>query len=572
MKDWRELLLELGSTLERREKELKAFRELDISIASESKTLEETYELLLQHATEILKAPCAQILIRSKNELEIVASKPKKALKQRLPINRSVTGKCFLNDETINCGDVHTDLRYKDLFQEILSDEKTKMVSELATPMRIADTAIGVLNVESPKKDAFDKYDETLLETLAGQATIAFQKTKLYDDMAFFRQIEGDTLFTFSGEVSIEAILSRAISELEVYLGKQKYAQILFIDGDDLVVVFSTAENEIGIKVPVSDSASGEAVQKKETKIIEDVRKHPKYKRMLGRNIVSEMIVPIKLQNEVIGVINLESEDRDEFDNFSKFVTQNFARQIATIILPLKLRLEVETHKEREHAEAVLLAIGSQTSNFIHRLNNVVGAIRVWAEEVQLDCQEELERNKFLADTIAKIHSNALEALQLPKDMKKQITELEAVDVNVEIKKQLEKTTIPRNIKVQTHLGENLPKPKASFFGLVMYNLIRNSIDAMTLDGGTLEIKTELISFAELKDRRIKILVKDTGVGIDEAKQKRIFEMGFTEKKESKGLGFGLWWVKTFIKRAGGEIEVRSKVRQGTEFEIRLPV
>ena len=575
MKDWRALLSDLELAFVRRENELNALRELDRTILSESKTLEDTYELILKHASEILKARYAEILIRRKNELEVVASNSKMALKRRVALNNSVSGKCIIDDQIINCGNVRTDPRYKDIYQEMRGSEKTNMTSELVVPMRVANTIIGVFNVESPEENAFDSHDATLLETLAGQATIAFQRAKLYDDLAFFRQIQGDTLFSFSNEIDIETILRRAMSQLETYLGPQKFAQILFIDRDNLVVVFSTADNELGIKVPISDSASGEAVLKKETQIILDVKTYPKYKRMLGRDIVSEMIVPIKLQDEVIGVINLESEEQ-AFDDFSKFITENFARQIATIVLPLKLRLEVETHKEREQAEAILLAIGSQTSNFIHRLNNDVGAIRVMAEEIQMDCQEELDRNSFLAERIARIHSNALEALQLPKDMKKQITELEEVDVNLEIKKNLDKVKIPENIKIETHLATNLPKPKASFFDLVINNLVRNSIDAMP-NGGTLTLSTELISFERLQDRRIKIIIKDSGVGIEKEKQKKIFEMGFSEKvnnvnKERKGLGFGLWWVKTFIKRVGGDIEVKSKPMQGTEFEIRLPV
>lgn len=572
MKDWRALLSDLGSALDRREKELAALKELDRSIATESNTLESIYELVLYHAAELLKAPYVEILIRRKNELEVVASNSKKALKVRVAFNNSVSGKCILVGKTINCGNVRIDPLYREIYQEIVSDELGKMTSELISPMWVGNTIIGAINVESPEENAFDAHDETLLDALAGQATIVFQKARLYDDIAFFRQIQGETLFSLSAEVSIETILRRAMDQLENYIGKQNYSNIMFIDGDDLVIAYSTIDDEVGIKVPISDSVTGDAVQSKETVIIRDVSNHPKYKSALFSNILSEMVVPIKLQDEIIGVINLESEE-DEYDEFSKFVTENFARQIATIILPLKLRLELETHKEREQAEAILLAIGSQTSNFIHRLNNDVGAIRVMAEEIQMDCREELEKNSFLAERVAKIHSNALEALQLPKQMRKQITELEEIDVNLEIDKQLKKINIPSNIEVKRYLSEKLPRPKASFFDLVISNLIRNSIDAMP-NGGALVVQTELISYGTLKDQRIKIIVKDSGVGIDQEKQRKIFEMGFTDKaiKEKKGLGFGLWWVKTFIKRVGGDIEVRSKPMQGTEFEIRLPV
>ncbi|MCX8034043.1 MAG: ATP-binding protein [Thermodesulfovibrio sp.] len=94
-------------------------------------------------------------------------------------------------------------------------------------------------------------------------------------------------------------------------------------------------------------------------------------------------------------------------------------------------------------------------------------------------------------------------------------------------------------------------------------NLLVNALDA-TNEGDIIGIKTEKIN------SKIKITIKDSGTGIPEKIMVKIFEPFFTTK--TTGSGLGLACVERIIKDHEGTINVKSKIGEGTEFAIELPI
>jgi CheY-like chemotaxis protein len=115
----------------------------------------------------------------------------------------------------------------------------------------------------------------------------------------------------------------------------------------------------------------------------------------------------------------------------------------------------------------------------------------------------------------------------------------------------------------------------------IFLNLAINARDAMPL-GGELCIATKNRTLDEKFCRRIpfeiapgeyvEISVKDTGVGMDAATQKRIFEPFFTTKEKGKGTGMGLAAVYGAVKSLHGAITVKSKPGCGTDFAVFFPI
>lgn len=100
----------------------------------------------------------------------------------------------------------------------------------------------------------------------------------------------------------------------------------------------------------------------------------------------------------------------------------------------------------------------------------------------------------------------------------------------------------------------------------ILLNLFNNAFAAMD-DGGSLDISA---SFK--KDKEVKIIVSDTGCGIDHEDLHHIFEPFFTIKDDASGTGLGLYVSFGIVKKMGGKIYVESTPGKGTKFTITLPV
>ncbi len=81
-----------------------------------------------------------------------------------------------------------------------------------------------------------------------------------------------------------------------------------------------------------------------------------------------------------------------------------------------------------------------------------------------------------------------------------------------------------------------------------------------------------LYTVDEGKKKFVRIGISDTGAGIGEEDLDKIFDPFFTTKEVGKGTGLGLTVSQGIIQAFGGEIKVKSKVDQGTTFELFLPV
>lgn len=103
----------------------------------------------------------------------------------------------------------------------------------------------------------------------------------------------------------------------------------------------------------------------------------------------------------------------------------------------------------------------------------------------------------------------------------------------------------------------------------IMLNLLSNSMK-FTDKGG--EVAVNLTDIGEY----VMISVKDTGIGIPEEKINQIFnrfeqvDKTFTRKREGSGIGLAL--VKSLVELHGGSISAKSKINEGSEFIIKLPI
>ena len=122
-----------------------------------------------------------------------------------------------------------------------------------------------------------------------------------------------------------------------------------------------------------------------------------------------------------------------------------------------------------------------------------------------------------------------------------------------------------QNIKISVIERENVPLilGDAEFLRSVFNNLFINAVQAMEANGGNLQVTISP------DEDFVKVEISDTGTGISNENQAKIFEPYFSTKETGTGLGLAI--VKKILDLHNASIEVASKENEGTKFMVKLP-
>ncbi|MGE5313743.1 MAG: ATP-binding protein [Acidobacteriota bacterium] len=228
-------------------------------------------------------------------------------------------------------------------------------------------------------------------------------------------------------------------------------------------------------------------------------------------------------------------------------------------------------------------SIGTLAAGIAHDFNNILGIMMGYADLLRLHLGRPEKAAHALAMMTNAINRGAGLVKQLLTFARKTPTIYAPTNVNTIINelRALFHETFPKTITIELALADDLPEIDADATQLhqVVLNLCVNARDAMPR-GGTLSISTGIAASGAIREKRheypprryVTITIADTGMGMDEAVQKRIFEPFFTTKEPGKGTGLGLSVVFGIIENHHGAIDVRSERGKGTVFTLYLPV
>ncbi|MFH0991840.1 MAG: ATP-binding protein [bacterium] len=162
-------------------------------------------------------------------------------------------------------------------------------------------------------------------------------------------------------------------------------------------------------------------------------------------------------------------------------------------------------------------------------------------------------------DTLTRIASEFSNFARMPH------RRFERVDLQKIIQDTIHLFSEIKGVEFQTRIGNDPVELIADSDELrrVFINLFRNSIQAMGSNG---MVTVESI----VNDNRCRIMITDTGPGIPEELQSKVFEPNFSTKTE--GMGLGLAICRKIIEDLNGTIGIRSSVRVGTTIEIQIPL
>ncbi len=230
-----------------------------------------------------------------------------------------------------------------------------------------------------------------------------------------------------------------------------------------------------------------------------------------------------------------------------------------------------------------LIKLAKQTESFRIVFKNDIGkeinsdAFLEWFNKIQ-SVIDTIDLNYIIDDTDAVI-AETRQGLERIAKIVSNLKLFSSIDTSgkteTDINQCLESTldildsTLKNKIKVVKNF-EQLPKINAfpGKLNQAFLNLMENAIWAMNTNG-ILSLKTQWI-----KNEKpcICIIFSDTGKGIQKKHLKKIFEPFFTTKKVGEGMGLGLSTAYEIITEHSGDIQVQSKLDQGTVFTIQIPI
>jgi signal transduction histidine kinase len=273
----------------------------------------------------------------------------------------------------------------------------------------------------------------------------------------------------------------------------------------------------------------------------------------------------------------LESSGTDEVAD----VTRAFDRMRKTLKSNETQKQQLENQlRQAQKMEAV----GRLAGGVAHDFNNLLTVIKGHGGLLL----ERLQPSEKLYVSAEKIDKAADRAASLTRQLlafsRMQVLQPKVLDLNTLVSEMsgLLKRLIREDISFSFCAGEFLGRIKADPGQLeqVVMNLIVNACDAMP-QGGRLTIETGNVMVDEalakvrspmLPGAHVRLVVEDTGHGMDSETKSRIFEPFFTTKELGKGTGLGLATVYGVVKQSGGCIWVESEPGRGARFEVYFPV
>ncbi len=567
---------------------------------------------IMESAVEILDCEAGSLLLvdeqTGESVFEVALGSVGSELEgQRLPPGAGLVGKAVTTKQALIQNDVK---RSVDWFNV---DEQTGFSTKdlLVIPLVVKDHAIGVLEILNKKdRSPFNSKDLELLTAFAGQAAIAIENARLYtqtdqalaervDELSVMQRIDRE----LNASLDIERILSITL-DWSMMRSKATAGLIGLIEGDNLKVMASVGyiEEQLGDHgsfitknlpglaellnsedaLPLMSVAGKSNNGKNNTVESHQALESPE-RRVFARILPeaqSQILIPFKRESNVIGIIFLESISTTGFaDDIVAFLSR-LSDHSAIAISNAQLYGEVQTAN---------LAKSQFVSAAAHELKNPLTSIKGYSDLLVGGAVGPVSDGQ--ASFLTTIRTNAVRMETLVSDLQ-DISRIEAgqlqlhfsnvslVEITDEVERAFKKQIEEKDQTLDVHLPEDLSPMWCDNTRVIqiLTNLVSNATK-YTPEGGKLVIRAEQVSNEWDPDgveQVIRIGVQDTGIGISQDDQKKIFQQFFrsedTQVREATGTGLGLSITKMLVEMQGGRIWYESELERGTTFHFTVPV
>lgn len=287
----------------------------------------------------------------------------------------------------------------------------------------------------------------------------------------------------------------------------------------------------------------------------------------------------------------------DSFNEMSLQIVESNQKMKSQLDLLESANKQIKSTQSQLVQSAKLASLGELVAGIAHELNNPIGFIysnvghlkdyshslfkiidrtKVAKHELELLLTE--EDYDYIKKDLPKLIQSCEEGAKRAKDIvlglrnfsRADEEKTQAFNVNEGLESTLNLLSgeLKNKIQVVRHYNEvpmlncNINQMKQVFM-----NIINNACQAIP-ESGTIELFTQYMG----EEKKVRITISDSGVGIPKDSLEKIFDPFYTTKAVGQGTGLGLSISYGIVKSHGGHIQVLSEVGVGTSFIIDLPV
>lgn len=512
--------------------------------------------------------------------------------------------------------EVSVDTRYYE--HEAFSETR----SELALPLEMGMTLLGVLDLQNERPSAFRENDIPFLQALADQVAIAIQNASLYQ-VEISRRRLAETLYgvgrALSGTLNLSEVLGLILKHLNEIVGYDRASVMLVLDEE--LEAAAARGFPAGYKSRRSSIKENDVFQEiyrtQQPLHLPNVAERQDWHNEENLPLTRSWLgIPLIRQEEVIGILSLSRETSSPFTEDEITLSATFASQAAIAIQNARLYEEITSFNQAleskvakrtidlENAYQELERLDRTKSDFIgvasHELRTPLTVVHGYCQMLLDD--PEIKQNSLHQQLVQGILSGSVRLNEIVGSLldtaKIDSRALQLHAVPVFISTLIENVTSglahafrERSQTVNVEDMRFLPPIQADPEALrkVLYHLLVNAIK-YTPDSGTITITSQC--FRSEGDpgeiNAIEIVVSDTGIGIDPSIHELIFtkfyqtgevSMHSSSKIKFKGggPGLGLAIARGIVEAHGGRIWVESQGHDeatfpGSQFHVVLPM
>jgi sigma-B regulation protein RsbU (phosphoserine phosphatase) len=238
--------------------------------------------------------------------------------------------------------------------------------SALFVPLIAGETVIGTMSTQSFRRQAYGDSDLRVLSAMANQAAVAIQKAQLFAwERKRARQLEtvGQVSQQVTAILALDDLFERIVRLIRENFGYYHVA-IYTADRERQTVTFqasaSAGEKDVAVEVRWEQGFIGWVAAHAQAVIVNDVENDTRYRCVEALDETrSEMAVPLLLDGELVGILDVQSDQLDAFGPDDLFILETLGDQVAIAIQEARL---YEAEREQAWLSTALLQVADAMS------------------------------------------------------------------------------------------------------------------------------------------------------------------------------------------------------------------